>query len=794
MKLLREGRSFSGRERNCVFLNCRSPQFANVSAITGLDFPDDGRALAAVDWDHDGDLDLWFFNRTGPRLRLMCNQTIVADSVSNKGFLALRLQGTTSNRDAIGARVEVVLKEETSDSGKQDSQIATRQPLIQTLYAGDAYLSQSSKWLHFGLGLNGVIDHVTIRWPQGEVERFTDIDAKNRYLLVEGSGRAEKIDASRQLASLTASLQTPTTSDIASRIILSNRLPMPILRPNAYDGSKLPTIGTEGQPLLVNFWASWCVACVSELHEFTESEERLRETGLDILALSVDGLGAEGQGNSDDAEQILEKINFPFSSGVATRELLDKLAIVQRIILNRRPPFAVPTSFLLDSDGYLAAIYRGPVSVDVLCGDIARLDSSPEQRRDLAIPFPGRWNSAPRNLLLHPVANVFKERGHLEDYERYVEMDIELKDRARQLASSDDERQQIDQQYAIMHFNLARTLEAEGQTQESIYHYRQGLAVKPNDALAHYFLGRMLSSNQQAQAVEHYQHALRADPKLVAAHIHLGKVLRMQGKIVEAIDHYRQALKERPEAAEAHFNLGIAFAAQEEWDAAIDSFQRTLSIQSDHEGAHINLGAMLASQGNLETGIKHLQQAVQLKPENLQARMNLGGALGSNGDFDGAADAFRRVVAMQPDIPQAHARLAQALLELGDSAGAAVHFEKAISLNSADGSSMLRLAWLRATSVVDEIRDGARAVELAERLNKATNNTDPRVLDTLAAAYAEDGDFEAAVRTAEQALAKLGPNQETQTNIIIKRLELYQQGQAYRDTNEGRPSPSAVPR
>ena len=107
---------------------------------------------------------------------------------------------------------------------------------------------------------------------------------------------------------------------------------------------------------------------------------------------------------------------------------------------------------------------------------------------------------------------------------------------------------------------------------------------------------------------------------------------------------------------------------------------------------------------------------------------------------------------------------------------------------------MLRLAWLRATSVVDEIRDGARAVELAERLNKATNNTDPRVLDTLAAAYAEDGDFEAAVRTAEQALAKLGPNQETQTNIIIKRLELYQQGQAYRDTNEGRPSPSAVPR
>ena len=126
MNLLRSGSSFSGHERNCAFLNCgvqdsvsvprqskiknqkSKIQFADVSAASGLDFDDDARALALVDWDHDGDLDLWLANRTGPRLRLMINQTVPAGQPSNR-FVALKLRGTTSNRDAIGARVELLL-------------------------------------------------------------------------------------------------------------------------------------------------------------------------------------------------------------------------------------------------------------------------------------------------------------------------------------------------------------------------------------------------------------------------------------------------------------------------------------------------------------------------------------------------------------------------------------------------------------------------------------------------------------------------------------------------------------
>ena len=70
-RLLHEDRTFSGNERHCAFLNTggKEASFADVSALTGFGFPDDGRGLATVDWDFDGDLDVWMTNRNSPRVR-----------------------------------------------------------------------------------------------------------------------------------------------------------------------------------------------------------------------------------------------------------------------------------------------------------------------------------------------------------------------------------------------------------------------------------------------------------------------------------------------------------------------------------------------------------------------------------------------------------------------------------------------------------------------------------------------------------------------------------------------------
>ena len=110
----------------------------------------------------------------------MRNETISRQVPSDANFVTFLLQGTKSNRDAIGARVEVRLADRSA--GK----------LMQTLYAGDAYLSQSSKWLHFGLGRQSAIEEVHVRWPNGQSEIFSEIRPGKRFRLVEGTGVAIK--------------------------------------------------------------------------------------------------------------------------------------------------------------------------------------------------------------------------------------------------------------------------------------------------------------------------------------------------------------------------------------------------------------------------------------------------------------------------------------------------------------------------------------------------------------------------------------------------------------------------
>ena len=173
IRLMMAGKSFSGRERNCCFLNTRTRRFADISATSGLEFPDDGRAVASMDWDRDGDLDLWFSNRSPPRLRFMRN-----DGDFDNHFVSLQLRGngSSTNRDAIGALVHAKIGDRW---------------LVRPVIHTTSYLSSADATVHFGLGIASRVDAIVVSWPGGMREKFPGVSANQYVVIRKGDGHVE---------------------------------------------------------------------------------------------------------------------------------------------------------------------------------------------------------------------------------------------------------------------------------------------------------------------------------------------------------------------------------------------------------------------------------------------------------------------------------------------------------------------------------------------------------------------------------------------------------------------------
>jgi enediyne biosynthesis protein E4 len=155
------------REPPLLFHNQGRGRFENVSNEVGADFrrPIVARGAAYADFDHDGDLDVLITTNDGPAL-LYCNE-----GGNRNNWISVRLNGTKSNRSALGAVVRL-----ESALGKQ----------WRTVHSGSSYCSQSDLALTFGLGHDGTISALTVEWPSGARQRFTNI-AVNEFLTIDES-------------------------------------------------------------------------------------------------------------------------------------------------------------------------------------------------------------------------------------------------------------------------------------------------------------------------------------------------------------------------------------------------------------------------------------------------------------------------------------------------------------------------------------------------------------------------------------------------------------------------------
>jgi tetratricopeptide (TPR) repeat protein len=161
-QFIREEYSWNGHEPNVLHVR-RGDRYYDHSGVSGLDFPDDSRAFAITDFDGDGRPDVILKSRLGPQIRVLQNNCAGANH-----SIAFELRGTKSNRDAIGARIEV------------DGQ-------TKWLEAGSGFLSQNSKRIIFGLGSNQSARRVHITWPSGTVQEFRNLECGRIHRITEAS-------------------------------------------------------------------------------------------------------------------------------------------------------------------------------------------------------------------------------------------------------------------------------------------------------------------------------------------------------------------------------------------------------------------------------------------------------------------------------------------------------------------------------------------------------------------------------------------------------------------------------
>ncbi|MEE9180534.1 MAG: ASPIC/UnbV domain-containing protein [Vicinamibacteria bacterium] len=345
-----QGIPWSGGERNHVYFGgFPGTQFEDLSGITGIDDPGDGRSFSVLDFDRDGRPDLALASPGSPRLRLLRNG--IGERVGiDHGFVAIRLVGGNhraapdpewSARDGFGTALALTL------SGGHR---IYREHQPETGYVG-----QNSSTLIVGIGDRDSIAKLEVRWLSGKIQSIGDLPARALVTVYENPAQSPTGEAFvieeyvKPAEKLLEAVQSP--GFWKTRLL-----------PKTPRSSEL-VVKRDGQPIgakrgltLLGTMATWCVACVDEMPEFRALRAAFSPDELAIFGVPVD---------KEDSESMLEawesKHRPPYEilKGIEMAEV-DKVNAVTATELHST---AVPATFLTDASGRVLVARWGVPSI-----------------------------------------------------------------------------------------------------------------------------------------------------------------------------------------------------------------------------------------------------------------------------------------------------------------------------------------------------------------------------------------------------------------------------------------------
>jgi Flp pilus assembly protein TadD/peroxiredoxin len=536
----------------------------------GLDLDQDGRSFAVFDYDQDGDPDLAVMaTRNPPQLRLFRN-----DFVDRGSAFAVRLRGTRSNRDAVGAQVTV------------ETDVLRRTKVVN---AGSGFLSQHSKELLFGLGPSQRLVRLTVAWPSGANQVLADLPL-NRRLRIEEGGEAQA-EPFRAAPAGPADVAPVEPSSPPSASWLYEPFPAPDFSLPDLSGRPHSLSVLRGKPAVVLLWASSARASRPALEALMGGATALTQAGVSCLALALDVPGDQAKVRA--AVSGLTEVPVV----TASEEVGRAFAILYRHLFMNRQPLPLPSALLLDAEGRVAKVYRGRVDVAEILRDAPKIEAPPAERLARTAPFPGTRYSPPGGRNYLPYGRELLDQG-LEGPA------IVAFERAAQGNPS-----------ASTLYRLGTLLMKGGQPAKAKAAFERALSLQPDLSEASNDLGALLAQTGDLEgAVARFRAALSATPDYPDALNNLGYALLQTGRQQEARGLYEKALVLQPDFPEALNNLGLILGRDGDLVGAEPYFRQAIEKRPDYGEAANNLALVLVGRGRSDEAVTLLSTFLEKNP------------------------------------------------------------------------------------------------------------------------------------------------------------------------------------
>ena len=349
-------------------------------------------------------------------------------------------------------------------------------------------------------------------------------------------------------------------------------------------------------------------------------------------------------------------------------------------------------------------------------------------------------------------------------------------------------------------------------------HFDAAVELAPRDADIRRARGMFrLVEDQFAGARDDLLVAVEEDPDDASLHEALGMAAAMSDRTDEALEAFGEAIELAPESPGPLLQRGRLLAQEEKYDDALADIERAIDLDPRSAAAQLLRARVLQRSGDDDAAAAAVETVLEQDPDNAAALEIRGLLAAERDDYPAAIRDFRRLVSRNGDdavvvgqlgmlylaakqpreaikrftrsleideeyFPARRGR-SDALISIGDHRAALADLERAVELQPEDSGVLNNLAWLLATSPDDGLRDGARAIDLATKACELTKWQEAHIISTLAAGYAERGDFEQARKFSRQAVEVGGEADEIEAQLT-KELASYEAGKPWRERQE----------